>query len=79
MPRYNLTTAWSDPIPVQAGDYVQNPGGNTVEICAITPADSADAVKIPKMQAVLIENATQIRGRSVGTWNGAQIVVARGL
>lgn len=79
MPKHDLTTAWSDPIAVQPGDYIQNPGCNIVEICAITPADSADAVKILQMQAILIESATQIRARSVENWNGAQIVVTRGL
>lgn len=78
MPAYSLTSSWSDPIPVQAGDVVQNQSGDFVEICAVTPASSADAVKVPSFKGVTISTATSIRARSSGNWR-AEIVVARGL
>ena len=78
MPAYSLTSSWSDPIPVQAGDVVQNQSGDFVEICAVSPASSDDAVKVPAFKVVTIAAATSIHARSSGNWP-ANIVVARGL
>ena len=78
MPKYSLTSTWSDPIPVAAGNYVQNQSGEYIEICAITPASSDDAVKIPAWQAVTIASATSIRARRIGNWP-ADLVVAGGI
>lgn len=78
MPKYSLTSAWSDVITVETGDYVQNQSADPVEICAITPASGADAIKLPPFEAVMISAATSIRARSTGNWPG-DIVVAGGL
>jgi len=78
MPKYSLTSAWSDAIPVEAGDYVQNQSADPVEICAISPANSSDAIKLPPFEAVIISEAISIRARSSGNWPG-DIVVAGGL
>lgn len=78
MPKYSLTSDWSDVIPVEAGDYIQNQSPDFVEVCALQPASSDDAVKIPAFQALAISSATAIRARSTGNWP-ADIVVVRGL
>lgn len=82
MPRYTLTADWSEAIPVAPGDYVQNQSGDFVELCAVQPASSNDAIKVPSFQAVPITVATSIRARLPGRpWSNwpAEIVVIKGL
>ena len=78
MPSYQLTSAWSDPIPVAANDYAQNKGAVALEICAATPASSADALLLPPLQALIIAGATSVRARSTGSWP-AELAIAGGL
>ncbi|WP_347268189.1 hypothetical protein [Paracoccus sp. (in: a-proteobacteria)] len=78
MPRYDLTTAWSDPIAVQAGDVVQNAGDQMILICAATPAADTDAIEVLPNRALSIVAATAIRARSANRHGGACKVV-RGL
>lgn len=77
MPSYQLTKEWSAPIPVAAGDYAQNKSGGDIAICAVEPASINDALVIPKREAILIENATNIRARLIELESGS-ITIAKG-
>lgn len=78
MPEFNLTSTWSDPVPVQAGDVVQNTGRHMVMVCAVTPAADADSVEILPNRGISITAATEIRARSASR-HGSALKVIRGL
>ncbi|WP_028710864.1 hypothetical protein [Paracoccus pantotrophus] len=78
MPKYDATPTFGDPVPVQAGDIVQNTGSYMILICAITPAADEDAVEVRPNRGITISEATEIRVRSAGRHGGAFKVI-RGL
>lgn len=60
MPSYQLTKEWSSPIPKLRLATMPRIKAYEVMI-AVEPASIDDALVIPKREAILIENATNIR------------------
>ena len=78
MPAYSLTSTWSDPIPVQAGDVVQNTGRGLILVCPTDPALDDDAVEIEPNNGFTITAATAVTARSASR-HGGRVKVIRGL
>ena len=78
MPAYLLSSSWSDPIPVQAGDVIQNTGRGLILVCAAVPAIDADAVEVEPNKGFTITAATAVAARSASR-HGGSVKVIRGL
>lgn len=64
MPVYPLTTEWSDPIPLQARDIIQNQGGYAIEVTASDPATDPACLSLPGYSGALqVDAALTIRAR----------------
>lgn len=78
MPKYDATATYGAPVPVQAGDIVQNTGAHMILVCAATPAADDDAVEILPNKGITIASAAEVAVRCASR-HGSSFKVIRGL
>ena len=72
---FPLTTDWSDPITLQAGDIVQNQTAYPVAICPGV-ADDSNRLLLPAYSGALqVDDAVTIVARATGSGGGSLTVV----
>lgn len=75
MPVYPITSDWSDPISLLAGDIVQNHSAYPIDICPGEPDDS-NRLRIPAYNgAMQVDDAVTIVARATFHFGGTLTVV----
>ena len=79
MPVIMLTKDWSDPIPLQAGDFVQN---HSTAIAEITPANpDSDPARLrlpPVVGGFQVDAAVTVRARTTNRLHSEELHIVRG-
>ena len=76
MPRYNVSSEWSNVITVVPGNIIQNTCFSTLLVCPVTPASDSESLDLyPQTPGIEFKDATQIRVRSSGTVGSFKIIV----
>lgn len=79
MPTYPLSTSWSAPIALLAGDVLQNHSRYAIEIVAADPASDPARLRLPPGGgAMQVDGARTIRARTLGRIQSNELHVVRG-
>lgn len=78
MPKYNVTQAYGAPIPVQAGDIVQNTGIQTILVCPGSAPTDDDAAEVPPGRGLSISAAETVSVRCASR-HGSSVKIIRGM